>query len=371
VAILVHSFEPCFRLKKNKTFLIVSRCPSIIVAMLHTSKSAIFMCGFMAMTLTLVSVMLGHSASEPAVRGSLLLQKDTRVSDVRLSPEALQNEMTKNGKVDDTILPVPQAPVSVLQKSLTSSTGADSGKAETYLQRLKTMCKVPIPHGNGFMALLGFFVQKHRTQPDPESAKAPEKLVIAYPITSCFIFKLTQIFIALVLAWLYQQFSFMGKSCSLNGQEEAPAGQEALPTPQSGGDESRTFVHHIFDVSECGRDFTICFCSFCCTNLRWAHTVSQLQLAPKLSFWQAVVLITLLCPVEGAGKVPQLIFSVLSVLFLATVVSYRQELRAKFNIEHHSFRTVFADILAWMCCSCCAAAQEARQLEHGRLMTSV
>jgi len=349
----------------------VSRFPSIIVAMLHASKNAIFMCGFMAMTLTLVSVMMGHSASKSAVRGSLLLQKDIRVSGVRLSPEALQNEMTKRGKVDDTIIAIPQEPVSVLQKSSTSSTGADNGKQETYLQRLRTMCKVPIPHGNGFMALMGFFVQMRSAQPDPESAKAPQSAIMAYPITYCLIFKLTQIFIALVLACLYQQFSFMGKSGTLNGQEEVPAGQEALPTPQSGGDESGTFVHHLFDVSECGRDFSICFCSFCCTNLRWAHTVSQLQLAPKLSFWQAVVLITLLWPVEGVGKVPQLFFSVLSALCLATVVSYRQVLRAKFNIEHGSLRTVVVDILAWMCCSCCAAAQEARQLEHGRHMTSV
>jgi len=310
-------------------------------------------------------VTLPHSLPQQAVRNRVLLQSNTQVSDARLTSEALQNQLTEKEDAKDTLV-LSKVPVKFVQKLSKNNTGTNNGQPKTYLQQLKTLSEVPIPHGNDLMALLGLIVPMRIAQPYPGTSEVVEEaqkdsLFRAYPVTSCLIFKGIQIFIVLIFACLYEAFGFRGKAASVDVPDAA----------SSEGDASQTFVHHLCDCSECGRDFTICFCSFCCLDLRWAHTVSNLQLNPKLSFWQAVILITLFYPMDGKGTVSQIIFVVLSVLFLCTVVHYRQELRAKFNIEHHTLRTVVIDIFAWMCCSCCAAVQEARQLEHGRIMTNV
>lgn len=128
------------------------------------------------------------------------------------------------------------------------------------------------------------------------------------------------------------------------------------------------FHDGIFQAGDCfGKDRALCFCAFFCTSIRWAHTVSQPKLQLQTSFWAAVIASGFFS-VHGMwpGSAPAIVLILFGV---AMCVNFRQTLRAKSDMESGSLATVMQDILAWTFCPCCAAAQEARQVEHMRTKT--
>mmetsp|Transcript_64314 Transcript_64314/g.114280 ORF Transcript_64314/g.114280 Transcript_64314/m.114280 type:complete len:271 (+) Transcript_64314:85-897(+) len=116
------------------------------------------------------------------------------------------------------------------------------------------------------------------------------------------------------------------------------------------------FDYGLFRTDDCcSKDALLCFCSWCCTGIRWADTVNQAALLP---YWSGLFVFTVLV---GLNEVSM---GVSGCLFLGVAVKLRQELRKKFNIENGSSQSLVMDCLVWCCCAPCAAAQEARQVAY-------
>lgn len=110
------------------------------------------------------------------------------------------------------------------------------------------------------------------------------------------------------------------------------------------------FEYGLFDTTEC--DLELAFCSICCWCLRWTDTASSRRFN-YTSFWRAFFAFSLLC---GFRRV-------LWPLWLGLVIIIRQKLRAHYGMQRGDCQTYCEDCLAWTFCSCCAMAQEAKQVE--------
>lgn len=120
-----------------------------------------------------------------------------------------------------------------------------------------------------------------------------------------------------------------------------------------------------FSYGLCSCDFNfnhalICFCACCCLPVRWADTVSKEPVPNYMGFWAALLLICVLsqlCAFTLYLSLP---------VFVGVLMYYRQKLRKEYGIVNcfdGAPGTLVQDCLVWFCCGCCAAVQEARQVE--------
>lgn len=126
-------------------------------------------------------------------------------------------------------------------------------------------------------------------------------------------------------------------------------------------------THRWFSTSlfGCFSNPMICLLACCCPAMRWADTMDKAQ-PQLLSYWKAIIaLLVLMTAISVLNVVAGYLTSICSLIVLALVVSKRQQLRDQNNVKRGDI-TYLEDCCAYMCCSCCAIAQEARVVEGKR-----
>lgn len=103
-------------------------------------------------------------------------------------------------------------------------------------------------------------------------------------------------------------------------------------------------------------DWKVCCWSCWCPCIRWADTMDMLGI---VGFWVGLLVF---CGLVLLNALPGglLLWFVASLLWM----SFRQQLRMKFDMEHNTFRTFMGDWSLYCCCWPCAIAQEARHIEE-------
>lgn len=103
-------------------------------------------------------------------------------------------------------------------------------------------------------------------------------------------------------------------------------------------------------------DWKVCCWSCWCPCIRWADTMDMLGI---VGFWVGLLVF---CGLFLLNAVPGglLLWFVASLLWM----SFRQQLRMKFDMEHNTFKTFMGDWSLYCCCFPCAIAQEARHIEE-------
>lgn len=136
--------------------------------------------------------------------------------------------------------------------------------------------------------------------------------------------------------------------------------------PQAQGSEldpevgRQVFAYGMFDEKEAwGEDLPICALSFCCMSIIWANTLASSKVRILGSFWMALWISLL-----HFHEFNTLTFGAAHLVFVCIAVYCRQKIREKFGLEARSPATYAQDCLVWFLFPCCAAAQEARQVEH-------
>lgn len=125
------------------------------------------------------------------------------------------------------------------------------------------------------------------------------------------------------------------------------------------------FSHGLFSCCDTPR--LSCFTCWC-MGVRWADSV---RMASSFSFlaavlvWLGVQLIAMLFSgkADADGIMLWLFVAWLGMTVVGTI--FRQRLRRLFGMEA-GCGVVFVDCIKWACCGCCAAVQEARQLEEAK-----
>jgi Cys-rich protein (TIGR01571 family) len=103
-------------------------------------------------------------------------------------------------------------------------------------------------------------------------------------------------------------------------------------------------------------DWRVCCWSCWCPGIRWADNMDMLGI---VSYW---VGLSVFCGLVLLTTVPGglLLWIVASLLWM----SFRQQLRMKFDMEQNTLRTFAGDCLLYCCCWPFAIAQEARHIEE-------
>lgn len=103
-------------------------------------------------------------------------------------------------------------------------------------------------------------------------------------------------------------------------------------------------------------DLKVCCWSCWCPCIRWADNMDMLGI---LSFWVGLLVF---CGLVLLNTVPGglLLWLIASLLWM----SFRQQLRMKFDMEQNTLRTFVGDCALYCCCWPCAIAQEARHIEE-------
>jgi len=141
----------------------------------------------------------------------------------------------------------------------------------------------------------------------------------------------------------------------------------AYPRPIPEADSSSTddakflLEHGHFD---CLSDVDTCLNAFLCMALRWAHTQQAFGLTScgldvkrgSKAFWSYFSLFVL-CALFNGVVHGTLLFGLFTTLLM---VAGRQQIRARFKMQHNTCWTTFVDCAFACCCPCCLIAQEAR-----------
>lgn len=134
--------------------------------------------------------------------------------------------------------------------------------------------------------------------------------------------------------------------------------------------QSASTANFSYGLFGCFQDWRTCMLAACCPAIRWADTVDKAHGSGNdksfglLTYWQAV------CLMAGLVAIQHTLLAFLplgaefaGIAIIAVGVFYRQKLRRKHEMDAGTTHTYIEDCLAWTCCSCCAVAQEARQVE--------
>jgi len=142
------------------------------------------------------------------------------------------------------------------------------------------------------------------------------------------------------------------------GARHAPSCEPALV------EQSQDFSSWRFGLFSCFEDWQTCLCACCCSAIRWSDTIS---LVPGfVTFWTAFVVFIVLQYAESllvmfsSSNVFTLVFG---LLLWGVLVYSRYQLRVRFGMEHGTCGIYIQDCLTYLCCWCCAVAQEARHVE--------
>lgn len=103
----------------------------------------------------------------------------------------------------------------------------------------------------------------------------------------------------------------------------------------------------------CNQYLGITFWACCCPNIRWADTMSKLNIH---DFWKGFWLLTAVSCIMWFPLCTPLCF----ISMVGYMTYHRQEFRTKFEFYEQGGPTVATDCLAYTCCMPCAVAQEAR-----------
>lgn len=109
-----------------------------------------------------------------------------------------------------------------------------------------------------------------------------------------------------------------------------------------------------YGLCSCFDDLKLCALSFCCSPIRWADTIRMMGF---MQFWPALGLYL------GLSVLDTVVMGWAGLVLVAVCIYYRQKLRERFGMPHGSCGSIFGDCLTYLCCSCCAIIQEARQVE--------
>lgn len=124
-----------------------------------------------------------------------------------------------------------------------------------------------------------------------------------------------------------------------------------------------------FGLLSCLQDLKLSALACCCLGIRWADTLDKVDNRDNgglLSYWTGILvtvglmfgygMLTLVALYPFAG-------SVFILAYIVIAVGFRQQLRRRVDIPAGTPRTYAEDCLAWCFCPCCAAVQEAREVE--------
>lgn len=119
----------------------------------------------------------------------------------------------------------------------------------------------------------------------------------------------------------------------------------------------------------CFEDMKISVLACCCLPLRWSDTLDKANKdGNTLNYWPAICisvgLTTIYSFISYVALYP-MVACLASIIFIALAIKYRQSIRKQYGLKQGG-GTVAEDCLAWTCCSCCAAVQEAREIESLR-----
>lgn len=108
----------------------------------------------------------------------------------------------------------------------------------------------------------------------------------------------------------------------------------------------------------CFKNPEICLCACCCPGLRWADTISLMNLTRITVGLSLVFLCALLNGLTGFGN------AIVGPVTVFLMLYYRHELRAKFDLPSWTCGSCCIDFIYILCCPWCAIAQEARAVTH-------
>lgn len=132
----------------------------------------------------------------------------------------------------------------------------------------------------------------------------------------------------------------------------------ALRAP-GGLESTEVWAYSLFDTRDLGEDKVICGMSLCCPAIQWADTVSN-EKVNSMGFWQALALVLVL------GSLSCISFGITILIMLCVAVICRQQLRKIFGHSPWSASSCVTDFFTYACCTCCAIAQEAREVDKVR-----
>jgi len=128
-----------------------------------------------------------------------------------------------------------------------------------------------------------------------------------------------------------------------------------------GSDGEGSLDHFSSGLFNCRKRPEITFWSCCCPGIRWADTMHKLGIH---RFWGGFWILTTLYFISFIPKAT-IICQLLVVMYMTY---HRQVLRKAFAFEEQGGATWVLDCFTYMCCMCCAVAQEAR---HTRLACTI
>jgi len=130
------------------------------------------------------------------------------------------------------------------------------------------------------------------------------------------------------------------------------------------------WAYDLIDHRTFTADRHVCISAILCPAARWAHTLTSHKVAKYASFWQIVLVFTMLGSLSTAGVMQALpinaavVFAgAVSCIFLAILVAGRQRIRMVYEIPAGGW-TIAEDALTWACCFPCAMLQEAHQVSR-------
>jgi Cys-rich protein (TIGR01571 family) len=113
-------------------------------------------------------------------------------------------------------------------------------------------------------------------------------------------------------------------------------------------------------LCDCTHHPGICFWACCCPGIRWADTISKLDIH---SFWIAFFSVTVIYALALLPLATWFVF-VLVVMYCTYV---RQQIREKFEFEEQGVGAGLKDCCSYYWCFWCTIAQDARQVRDARI----
>lgn len=123
------------------------------------------------------------------------------------------------------------------------------------------------------------------------------------------------------------------------------------------GEEGTNLREFSSGLLSCQKKPNITFWSFCCPGIRWSDTMDKLGI---FRFWMGFWITTALYCISFIPSAT-IICQLMVVMFMTY---HRQAIRKAFEFEEQGGLSWVTDCFTYLCCMCCAIAQEAR---HTRL----
>lgn len=161
-----------------------------------------------------------------------------------------------------------------------------------------------------------------------------------------YVFSCTAYVILLLLVASVYRYSKSGQSLLLVHKEELIAEED--------------WAYGLCTCKDCGKDWPICCMAVFFPAIRLADTMSNPK-AKVFNFWPMLLILL------GLGVAGQITGGATWLMLTIFVIWFRQRLRMVFNHSPHTPKTICIDTFLWCCClQCCAAIQEAREVEKVR-----